>query len=60
MDIVMIAFGVILAFLFVVLFVCIFNFAYLVFDFSEWIADVIADVVEWTFDVVNEKMRINK
>lgn len=41
---------IILSFLFVFLFVCIFNFAYIVFDISEWIADVIADVVEWIFD----------
>lgn len=46
----MIALGVILSFLFVVLFVCIFNFAYIVFDIAEWIVDMIADVVEWIFD----------
>lgn len=46
----MIALGVILSFLFVVLFVCIFNFAYIVFDIAEWIVDTIADVVEWIFD----------
>ena len=46
----MIALGVILSFLFVVLFVCIFNFAYIVFDIAEWIVDTIANVVEWIFD----------
>lgn len=46
----MIALGVILSFLFVVLFVFLFNFAYIVFDISEWIRDTIADVVEWIFD----------
>lgn len=46
----MIALGVILSFLFVVLFVCIFNFAYIVFDIAEWIGDTISDVVEWIFD----------
>ncbi|WP_314046537.1 hypothetical protein [uncultured Granulicatella sp.] len=46
----MIALGVILSFLFVVLFVFLFNFAYIVFDISEWIGDTIADVVEWIFD----------
>lgn len=46
----MIALGVILSFLFVVLFVFLFNFAYIVFDISEWIVDTIADVVEWIFD----------
>lgn len=51
---------IILSFLFVVLFVCIFNFAYIVFDIAEWIGDTIANVVEWTFDTLNEKMRINK
>ena len=51
---------IILSFLFVVLFVCIFNFAYIVFDIAEWIGDTIANVVEWTFDTINEKMRINK
>ena len=56
----MIALGVILSFLFVALFVCIFNFAYIVFDIAEWIGDTIANVVEWTFDTINEKMRINK
>ena len=50
MYIMMIALGVILSFLFVVLFVCIFNFAYIVFDIAEWIVDTIADVVEWIFD----------
>ena len=51
---------IILSFLFVVLFVCIFNFAYIVFDLAEWIGDTIANVVEWTFDTINEKMRVNK
>lgn len=46
---------IILSFLFVVLFVCIFNFAYIVFDIAEWIGDTISDVVEWTFDTINEK-----
>ena len=46
----MIALGVILSFLFVVLFVCIFNFAYIVFDISEWIGDMIVNLVEWIFD----------
>ena len=51
---------IILSFLFVVLFVCIFNFAYIVFNIAEWIGDTIVNVVEWTFDTINEKMRINK
>ena len=51
---------IILSFLFVVLFVFIFNFAYIVFDIAEWIGDTIANVVEWTFDTINEKMRFNK
>lgn len=51
---------IILSFLFVLLFVFIFNFAYIVFDIAEWIGDTIANVVEWTFDTINEKMRINK
>lgn len=51
---------IILSFLFVVLFVFIFNFAYIVFDIAEWIGDTIANVVEWTFDTINEKMRIDK
>lgn len=51
---------IILSFLFVVLFVFIFNFAYIVFDIAEWIGDTIANVVEWKFDTINEKMRINK
>lgn len=51
---------IILSFLFVVLFVFIFNFAYIVFDIAEWIGDTITNVVEWTFDTINEKMRINK
>ena len=52
--------AIILSFLFVVLFVCIFNFAYIVFDFAEWIGDTFVNLVEWTFDTINEKMRINK
>lgn len=52
--------AIILSFLFVVLFVCIFNFAYIVFDIAEWIGDTIANVVEWTFDTLNENLRINK
>lgn len=51
---------IILSFLFVVLFVCIFNFAYIVFDLAEWIGDTIANVVEWTFDTIKENIRINK
>ena len=46
----MIALGVILSFLFVALFVFLFNFAYIVFDIAEWIGDTIAYVVEWIFD----------
>lgn len=46
----MIALGVILSFLFVALFVFLFNSAYIVFDIAEWIVDTIADVVEWIFD----------
>ena len=42
--------AIILSFLFVVLFVCIFNFAYIVFDIAEWIGDVFVSLVEWTFD----------
>nr|DAX22779.1 MAG TPA: hypothetical protein [Caudoviricetes sp.] len=60
MMILMVFSAIILSFLFVVLFVCIFNFAYIVFDIAEWIGDTIANVVEWTFDTINEKMRINK
>ena len=52
--------AIILSFLFVVLFVCIFNFAYIVFDIAEWIGDTLVNLVEWTFDTLNEKMRINK
>lgn len=52
--------AIILSFLFVVLFVCIFNFAYIVFDIAEWVGDMIVNLVEWTFDTLNEKMRINK
>lgn len=48
---------IILSFLFVVLFVCIFNFAYIVFDIAEWIGDTIANVVEWTFDTIKENMK---
>lgn len=52
--------AIILSFLFVVLFVCIFNFAYIVFDIAEWIGDVFVNLVEWTFDTINENLRINK
>ena len=52
--------AIILSFLFVVLFVCIFNFAYIVFDIAEWIGDVFVNLVEWTFDTINENFRINK
>lgn len=52
--------AIILSFLFVVLFVCIFNFAYIVFDFAEWIGDVFVSLVEWIFDTINENLRINK
>ena len=48
---------IILSFLFVLLFVCIFNFAYIVFDLAEWIGDTIANVVEWTFDTIKENMK---
>lgn len=48
---------IILSLLFVVLFVCIFNFAYIVFDIAEWIGDTIANVVEWTFDTIKENMK---
>lgn len=51
---------IILSFLFVVLFVCIFNFAYIVFDLAEWIGDVFVSLVEWIFDTINENLRINK
>ena len=47
---------IILSFLFVVLFVFIFNFAYIVFDIAEWIGDTIANLVEWVFDTF-ERMR---
>lgn len=60
MMILMVFSAIILSFLFVVLFVCIFNFAYIVFDLAEWIGDTIVDVTEWTFDTLKEKMRINK
>lgn len=61
MNIMMMVFSaIILSFLFVVLFVCIFNFAYIVFDFAEWIDDVFVSLVEWTFDTINENFRINK
>ena len=60
MIVIMVSSAIILSFLFVVLFVFIFNFAYIVFDIAEWIGDTIANVVEWTFDTINEKMRINK
>ena len=52
--------AIILSFLFVVLFVCIFNFAHIVFDLAEWIGDVFVSLVEWTFDMINENLRINK
>ena len=52
--------AIILSFLFVVLFVCIFNFAYIVFDIAEWIGDVFVSLVEWIFDTINENFRINK
>lgn len=48
---------IILSFLFVVLFVCIFNFTYIVFDIAEWVGDTIANVVEWTFDTIKENMK---
>lgn len=48
---------IILSFLFVVLFVFIFNFAYIVFDIAEWVGDKIANVVEWTFDTIKENMK---
>ena len=60
MIVIMVSSAIILSFLFVVLFGCIFNFAYIVFELAEWIGDTIANVVEWTFDTINEKMRINK
>lgn len=52
--------AIILSFLFVVLFVCIFNFAYIIFDIAEWIGDTFVNIVEWTFDTINENLRINK
>ena len=48
---------IILSFLFVVLFVFIFNFAYIVFDIAEWVGDMIANVVEWTFDTIKKNMK---
>lgn len=48
---------IILSFLFVALFVFIFNFAYIVFDIAEWVGDTIANVVEWTFDTIKENMK---
>lgn len=48
---------IILSFLFVVLFVFIFNFAYIVFDIAEWVGDTIVNVVEWTFDTIKENMK---
>lgn len=48
---------IILSFLFVVLFVFIFNFAYIVFDIAEWVGDTIANVVEWSFDTIKENMK---
>lgn len=47
---------IILSFLLVVLFVCIFNFAHIVFEISEWIGDVFVSLVEWIFDTF-ERMR---
>ena len=52
--------AIILSFLFVVLFVCIFNFAYIVFDLAEWIGDEFVSLVEWTFYTIKENLRINK
>lgn len=60
MIVIMVSSVIILSFLFVVLFVCIFNFAYIVFDIAEWIGDTFVNVVEWTFDTIKENMRINK
>lgn len=60
MVMIMVFSAIILSFLFVVLFVCIFNFAYIVFDIAEWIGDTITNLVEWTFDTIKENMRINK
>lgn len=57
MIVIMVSSAIILSFLFVVLFVCIFNFAYIVFDIAEWIGDTIANVVEWTFDTIKENMK---
>lgn len=48
--------AIILSFLFVVLLVCIFNFAYIVFDIAEWMGDVFVSLVEWIFDTF-ERMR---
>ena len=60
MMMMMVSSAIILSFLFVVLFVCIFNFAYIVFDIAEWIGDTFVNIVEWTFDTIKENMRINK
>lgn len=61
MNIMMMVFSaIILSFLFVVLLVFIYNFAYIVFDLAEWIGDVFVSLVEWTFDTINENLRINK
>ena len=57
MMILMVFSWIILSFLFVVLFVFIFNFAYIVFDIAEWVGDTIANVVEWTFDTIKENMK---
>lgn len=57
MMILMVFSAIILSFLFVVLFVFIFNFAYIVFDIAEWVGDTIANVVEWTFDTIKENMK---
>lgn len=57
MIVIMVSSAIILSFLFVVLFVCIFNFTYIVFDIVEWIGDTIVNVVEWTFDTIKENMK---
>mgnify|MGYP007115288269 FL=1 len=57
MMILMVFSAIILSFLFVVLFVCIFNFSYIVFDIAEWIGDTFVNVVEWTFDTIKENMK---
>ena len=57
MIVIMVSSAIILSFLFVVLFVCIFNFAYIVFDLAEWIGDTFVNIVEWTFDTIKENMK---